>query len=84
MPTPEESWLYLLKNMATFAGKPEEMGSKYAVVAEASRMHRLPDAEQIQYLFAMVYSISAPLTTRTVLLTGRNRDGKKARLNGLG
>ena len=52
--SPEESWLYLLKNMATFAGKPEEMGSKYAVVAEASRMHRLPDAEQIQYLFAIV------------------------------
>ena len=52
--SPEESWLYLLKNMATFAGKPEDMGSKYAVVAEASRMHHLPDAEQIQYLFAMV------------------------------
>jgi hypothetical protein len=27
--TPEESWLYLLKNMATFAGKPEEMGSRH-------------------------------------------------------
>ena len=52
--SPEESWLYLLKNMATFAGKPEEMGTKYAVVAEASRMYHLPDKEQIQYLFAMV------------------------------
>jgi len=52
--SPEESWLYLLKNMANFAGKPEEMGTKYAVVAEASRMYHLPDKEQIQYLFAMV------------------------------
>ena len=52
--SPEESWLYLLKNMANFAGEPEEMGTKYAVVAEASRMYHLPDKEQIQYLFAMV------------------------------
>lgn len=31
--------------MRTFAGKPEDMGERYASIAEASRMHNLPEVD---------------------------------------
>ena len=51
---PVQSWFFILKNMRTFAGKPKDMGTRYAAVAEASRMHNLPDNEKIQYLRNMI------------------------------
>ena len=40
--------------MRKFTGKPEDMGSRYAAIAEAARMHELPDSEKIQYLRNMI------------------------------
>ena len=40
--------------MRIFAGKPEEMGKRYAAVAEAARMYTLPDEQMIQYLRNMI------------------------------
>lgn len=40
--------------MRNFVGTPKDMGTRYAVVAEASRMHNLPDNEKIQYLRNMI------------------------------
>ena len=51
---PVRSWFYILKNMRKFTGKPEDMGSRYAAIAEAARMHELPDSEKIQYLRNMI------------------------------
>ena len=48
------SWFYILKNMRKFTGKPEDMGTRYAAIAEAARMHELPDSEKIQYLRNMI------------------------------
>ena len=52
--SPLESWLYILKNMGKFAGKPEEMGSRYSAVAEAARMNPLPDEDKLKYLQNMI------------------------------
>lgn len=51
---PVESWFYILKNMCTFAGKPEDMGTRYSAIAEASRMTDLPDEEKLKYFRDMV------------------------------
>jgi predicted transposase/invertase (TIGR01784 family) len=51
---PVQSWFFILKNMRNFVGTPKDMGTRYAVVAEASRMHNLPDNEKIQYLRNMI------------------------------
>ena len=52
--SPIESWLYILKNMGKFAGKPEELGERYREVAEASKIHDLPDKEKLKYLQDMI------------------------------
>ena len=52
--SPLESWLFILKNMGTFAGKPEDMGTRYCAVAEAARMHELPDKDKLRYLTDMI------------------------------
>ena len=51
---PLESWLFILKNMGTFAGKPEDMGARYSAVAEAAQMHDLPDNDKLRYLKDMI------------------------------
>ena len=51
---PVHSWFYLLKNMCIFAGKPEDMGHRYAIVAEAARLNHLPDDEKQKYLRNMI------------------------------
>ena len=51
---PVESWFYILENLGKFAGKPEEIGARYAPVATAARTRKLPDVEQLQYIRAMV------------------------------
>ena len=51
---PVESWFYILKNMRTFAGKPEDMGARYAAIAKAAQMNDLPEAERIQYIRNMI------------------------------
>ena len=51
---PQEKWLYMLKNMSTFAGKPEEWGERYGKVAEAARMPRLSADEKLEYVVAML------------------------------
>lgn len=40
--------------MGTFAGKPEDMGARYCAVAEAARMHELPDKDKLRYLTDMI------------------------------
>lgn len=52
--SPVESWFYILKNMRTFAGKPEDMGTRFSAVAEASKMHSLPDGDKLKYFYGMV------------------------------
>ena len=52
--TPIQSWFYILKNMRKFAGKPEDMGERYAAIAEAARLRHLPDDEKLQYLRNMI------------------------------
>ena len=52
--TPIQSWFYILKNMRKFAGKPEDMGERYAAIAEAARLHHLPNDEKLQYLRYMI------------------------------
>lgn len=52
--SPVESWFYILKNMRNFVGKPEDLGSRYAPVAQASRMWKLPNVEQFQYMRNMI------------------------------
>ena len=51
---PVESWFYILENLGKFAGKPEEIGARYAPIATAARTRKLPDVEQLQYIRAMV------------------------------
>ena len=51
---PVESWFYILKNMSTFAGKPEDMGTRYSAIAEASRMNGLLDEDKLKYFRGMV------------------------------
>ena len=51
---PVESWFFILKNMSTFAGRPEDMGERYSVVAKASRMTDLLDEEKLKYFRGMV------------------------------
>ena len=52
--SPVESWFYILKNMRNFAGKPEDMGTRYCAVAEASRMNDLPDEDKLKYFRGMI------------------------------
>ena len=52
--SPIESWLFMLKNLGNFAGKPEELGERYREVAEASKIHDLPDKEKLKYLQDMI------------------------------
>ena len=52
--SPVESRFYILKNMRTFAGKPEDMGTRFSAVAEASKMHSLPDGDKLKYFYGMV------------------------------
>ena len=51
---PIESWFYILENLGKFAGKPEEIGKRYAPIAQAAVTRKLPDKEQLQYFRAMV------------------------------
>ena len=52
--SPVESWFYILKNMRTFEGRPEELGSRYAAIAEASKTSFLADDQWINYLRNMI------------------------------
>ena len=52
--SPLECWLFIFKNLYTFAEEPEGIGERYARVFAAARMHALPSGEQQQYLRAMV------------------------------
>ena len=49
-----ESWFYILQNLHKFAGKPEEMGSRFKPLAESALMSPLPDTNKLQYIRAMV------------------------------
>ena len=47
--TPEEKWLLILKNLHTFADKPEGWGEEFDRVFEIARVSDLPDKEKLQY-----------------------------------
>lgn len=51
---PLEGWLYLLRNLHTFAEVPEGMDRRYARVFRAAQLTTLTDKEQLQYLRAMI------------------------------
>ena len=51
---PLEGWLYLLRNLHTFAEAPEGMDSRYNRIFHAARLTTLTDKEQLQYLRAMI------------------------------
>lgn len=51
---PVEHWFFILANLTNFAGKPEEIGARYAAVAEAARIHLLPEQDLLNYMNAMV------------------------------
>ena len=44
----------ILINICNFAGKPEEIGPKYAPVVRAARTNQLPEEDQLNYMRAMV------------------------------
>lgn len=52
--SPQEVWLYILKNMINFAGNPEQLGERYAKVAYAARVYPLTEDEQFNYIFNML------------------------------
>ena len=52
--TAQEGWLFLLKNLHTFARVPEAMDPRFSKVTEAARLHSLPDKERLQYLNTML------------------------------
>lgn len=51
--SPVEIWFDILTNMTNFAEKPEEYGTRYAPIFEASRQLPIPAKEKIQYLKTM-------------------------------
>ncbi len=48
---PVQSWFYILANMRIFAGKPEEMGKRYAAIAQEARMPGPPEEEELTKYF---------------------------------
>ena len=51
---PVQSWFYILANMRIFAGKPEDMGKRYAVIAEEARMPGFPEEALTKYFRNMI------------------------------
>ncbi len=74
--SPLESWLYILKNMGNFAGKPEDMGKRYSAVAVAAKMHDLPDNDKLRYLNDMI-SEEEILDMREATLEEGRAEGRK-------
>ena len=51
---PIESWFYIFRNLCNFAGKPQDIGSRYAPIAEAAKANLLANEEPYQYMRAMI------------------------------
>lgn len=51
---PIESWFYIFRNLCNFAGKPQDIGSRYAPIAEAAKSNLLANEEPYQYMRAMI------------------------------
>lgn len=71
-----ELGLYILKNMGNFAWKPEDMGKRYSAVAEAAKMHDLPDKDKLRYLNDMI-SEEEILDMREATLEEGREEGRK-------
>ena len=52
--SPMEGWLFLLKNLHTFASEPEGMDPRFKKVTNLASFHYWPDKEQLQYIRAMI------------------------------
>ena len=78
--SPLESWLYILKNMGTFAGKPEEMGIRYSAVAEAAKMYDLTDKDKLRYLNDMISEEEIADMREATLEEGRAEGREEQRL----
>lgn len=52
--SPVEQWFDILQNMRNFALNPKHVDKRFSGILEACRQNRLPDAEQIQYIRAMI------------------------------
>lgn len=74
--SPVESWLYILKNMGNFAGKPEDMGARYCAIAEAAKMYDLPDKDKLKYLQNMI-SEEEMMDMRLATLEEGREEGRK-------
>lgn len=48
---PVQSWFYILANMRIFAGKPEDMGKRYAAIVQEARMPGFPEEEELTKYF---------------------------------
>lgn len=74
--SPIESWLFILKNMGNFAGKPEDMGARYCAIAEAAKMYDLPDKDKLKYLQNMI-SEEEMMDMRLATLEEGREEGRK-------
>ena len=52
--SPMEGWLFLLKNLHTFAQEPEGMDPRFKKVTNLASFHYWPDKEQLHYIRAMI------------------------------
>jgi len=52
--SPVEQWFDILQNMRNFAVNPQHVDKRFKGILEACRQNRLPDAEQLQYVRAMI------------------------------
>ena len=52
--TPVEEWFEIIRNMSTFAAKPEHVNKRYDTIFDACKQFRLNDQEQEQYFRAML------------------------------
>ncbi len=80
--SPIESWLYILKNMGNFAGKPEDMGARYSAIAEAAKMYDLPDKDKLKYLQNMI-SEEEMMDMRLATLEEGREEGRKEAMKDL-
>ncbi len=81
---PVQSWFYILVNMRIFAGKPEDMGKRYAAVAEEARMPGFPEEEELTKYFRNMITEEERLDIGTAYYEDGFNDGmEKGKAEGL-
>ena len=81
---PVQSWFYILANMRIFAGKPEEMGKRYAAIAQEARMPGPPEEEELTKYFRNMITEEEKLDMGTAYYEDGFIDGvEKGKAEGL-